>query len=45
MLLRRVMLLGIVGSVIAAILFAAGPVMGKPQPGRVAWVEGTGDSG
>jgi hypothetical protein len=43
--LRRVMLLGIVGDVIAAILFAAGPVMGKPQPSRVAWIQGTGDCG
>jgi hypothetical protein len=44
-LMRRIILLGMVGGVIAAILFAAGPVMGKSQPGRVAWIQGTGDCG
>jgi hypothetical protein len=43
--MRRIILLGMVGCVIAAILFAAAPVMGKPQPGRVAWIEGTGGCG
>jgi hypothetical protein len=43
--MRCIILSGMVGGVIAAILFAAAPVMGKPQSGRVAWVEGTGGCG